>query len=244
MPADTDLQVIFFDAYGTIFIGGETDDPAGALQRGLAAAGIAVEHEVLGVALKAEMNYYRYSQRAVRTREDMEQLRLECGQIIIDGIGGAEVCPLSDAEVAAILVAAFPGRVFPELRGAVARARAAGCRVGVLSNFSYMLPMILGDLGIGELFDFIIHSAGVGFEKPHPRIFHTALQEARVAPHQAALIGDTYEEDVAGATTAGMVAVFLDRAGESTARHGLKADNLLDAVELALGATAPSSPPT
>jgi FMN phosphatase YigB (HAD superfamily) len=242
LPADPDLQVIFFDAYGTIFIGGETDDPTEALRRGLAGAGVEVEHEVLGAALKQEMNHYRYSQRAVRTREDMERLRRECGQIIIDGIGGPAVCPLSDAEVAVILVAAFPGRVFPELPDAVARAREAGCRVGVLSNFSYMLPMILDDLGIGDLFDFIIHSAGVGFEKPHPRIFHAALQQAAVAPHQAALIGDTYEEDVAGATAAGMVAVFLDRAGEAPVRHGLKADNLLDAVEMALGATRPSRP--
>lgn len=241
MTADTALRVIFFDAYGTIFIGGNSDDPTAELRRGLAAAGVAVDHDLLGAALKREMNHYRHRQRAVRTREELETLRRECGEIIIDGIGGPPACPLSDAEVAAILIATFPGRVFPELPDAVTRARAAGCRVGVLSNFSYLLPMILDDLGIGHLFDLIIHSAGVGFEKPHPRIFHAALQAADIAPHQAALIGDTYDEDVAGATAAGMVAVFLDRSGESTAA-GLTATNLVDAVDLALTATAPSAP--
>lgn len=188
------------------------------------------------------MNHYRHRQRTVRTRDELEDLRRECGQIIIDGVGGPAACSLSDAEVAAILIATFPGRVFPDLPDAVARARAAGCRVGVLSNFSYLLPMILDDLGIGDLFDFVIHSAGVGFEKPHPRIFHAALEKADIAPHQAALIGDTYDEDVAGATAAGMIAVFLDRSGESTSRHDLTAGNLSDAVELALNATGPSAP--
>ena len=239
MSGSKSPRVIFFDAYGTIFTGGNSDDPTTDLRRGLAAAGVEAEHDVLAAALKQEMIHYRHRQRGVRTREGLEELRRECGQIIIDGIGGSEVCPLSDAEVADILIATFPSRVFPELPEAVARARAAGCRVGVLSNFSYLLPMILDDLEIGELFDFVVHSAGVGFEKPHPHIFHAALQEADVAPHQAALIGDTYGEDVAGATAAGMIAVFLDRAGDSTLKHGLVAGNLLDAVELALNATSP-----
>ncbi len=241
MPGTKSPRVIFFDAYGTIFTGSSSDDHTADLRRGLAEGGVEAEHDLLAAALKQEMNHYRHRQRGVRTREELEELRRECGQIIIDGIGGTEVCPLSDAEVAAILIAMFPGRVFPDLAEAVARARDAGCRVGVLSNFSYLLPMILDDLGIGELFDFVIHSAGAGFEKPHPRIFHAALQEADVAPHQAALIGDTYGEDVAGATAAGMIAVFLDRSGGSTVKHELVAGNLLDAVELALNASAPKS---
>ena len=242
MPDTESPRVIFFDAYGTIFTGGISDDPTADLRRGLAGAGVEVEHDLLAAALKREMTHFRHAQRGVRAREELEELRRECGQIIIDEIGGPEVCPLSDAEVAAILVATFPGRVFPDLAEAVARARTAGCRVGVLSNFSYLLPMILDDLGMGELFDFVVHSAGVGFEKPHPRIFHAALEEADVAPQQAALIGDTYGEDVAGATAAGMIAVFLDRAGKSTVRHELVAVNLPHAVELALNASAPKPP--
>ncbi len=241
MPGNNPPRVIFFDAYGTIFTGGDSDDPTAEFRRGLARAGVQVDYGVLAAALQREMNHYRHRQRGVRTRAGLEELRRECGQIIIDGVGGPEVCPLSDIEVAAILIATFPGRVFPDLPDAVARARAAGCRIGILSNFSYLLPMILDDLGIGDLFDLVIHSAGVGFEKPHPRIFHAALQEADIAPHQAALIGDTYEEDVAGATAAGMIAVYLDRSGNSTLKHSLVAANLLDAVDLALNATAPSS---
>jgi FMN phosphatase YigB (HAD superfamily) len=241
LPGTESPRVIFFDAYGTIFTSGDSDDPTADLRRGLAEAGVEVDHDLLAAALKREMNHYRHRQRGVRTREELEELRRECGQIIIDGLGGAGVCPLSDAEVAAILIATFPGRVFPDLAEAVARARTAGCRVGVLSNFSYLLPMILDDLGIGGDFDFVIHSAGVGFEKPHPRIFHAALQTAAVAPHQAALIGDTYGEDMAGATAAGMIAVFLDRSGGSTVKHELVAANLPDAVELALNARAPKS---
>lgn len=235
--SETRVRTILFDAYGTLFTGGISDDPTTDLHRSLSKAGVKVKHQLLATTLKMEMAYYRRNQRAIRTQKELDKLRLECGQIIVDGIGGAKVCHLTNVEMSSLLVSTFPSWIFSDVHKAIKRARDAGCSIGVLSNFSFLLPVILEELGIANLFDFIIHSAGVGFEKPHPRIFHVALEKADVAPYQAALIGDTYEEDIVGASTLGMIGVLLDRSKNSNIQHNPTACDLPQAVELALSGT-------
>ncbi len=92
--------------------------------------------------------------------------------------------------------------VLDELRG-------AGLRLGLVSN------------GIRDLSEFVVHhrldvdavvgSRAHGFVKPHPTIFEAALQQLGVAAAEAAMVGDSIEEDVEGARALGMRAILLDR---------------------------------
>ena len=52
--------------------------------------------------------------------------------------------------------------------------------VGAVSNWVWNLPELLHALDLVALFDFIAASARIGFEKPHPRIFQWALEQANV----------------------------------------------------------------
>ena len=96
---------------------------------------------------------------------------------------------------------------------ALARLRAAGLRLGVVSNSDGRVEEALEAAGLRRYFDVVIDSALVGVEKPDPAIFRTALEVLDVRPEEALHVGDLYEVDVLGARAAGLAAVLLMPAG-------------------------------
>jgi HAD superfamily hydrolase (TIGR01509 family) len=93
----------------------------------------------------------------------------------------------------------------------LARLRAAGLRLGVVSNSDGRVEEALQAAGLRQYFDTVVDSALVGVEKPDPRIFQAALEALGVAPDEALYVGDLYEIDIVGARAAGIEAVLLGR---------------------------------
>jgi putative hydrolase of the HAD superfamily len=122
----------------------------------------------------------------------------------------------------------------PEASVALARAKAAGLIVGVISNSNGMARSILEKTGLAGHLDFVIDSGIVGVEKPDPRIFHLALEHARVPAAAACYVGDLYSVDVVGARRAGLDAVLLDPHGYWGPRDCALARGVDDAVRLCL----------
>jgi putative hydrolase of the HAD superfamily len=91
------------------------------------------------------------------------------------------------------------------------RLRAAGLRLGVVSNSDGRVEQALRAAGLRHYFDVVVDSALIGVEKPDPRIFQAALSALGVAPEEALYVGDLYEIDVLGARAAGIEAVLLGR---------------------------------
>jgi HAD superfamily hydrolase (TIGR01509 family) len=92
---------------------------------------------------------------------------------------------------------------------ALARLRAAGFRLGVVSNSDGRADEALRAAGLRQYFDVVVDSSVVGLEKPDPRIFHAALDQLGAAASETLYVGDLYEVDVAGARAAGIEAVLL-----------------------------------
>lgn len=91
----------------------------------------------------------------------------------------------------------------------LARLRAAGLRLGVVSNSDGRVEQALQAAGLREYFDVVMDSALIGVEKPDPRIFQAALNALGVTPEEALYVGDLYEVDILGAEAAGITAVLL-----------------------------------
>ena len=102
-------------------------------------------------------------------------------------------------------------RLFPGAREVVERARRAGWRVAVVSNWSHALEPLLGDLGVRP--DAVLSSAVEGLEKPDPELFHRALRRVGARAEGSLHAGDSLENDVLGARSAGLEAVLVDRSG-------------------------------
>lgn len=92
---------------------------------------------------------------------------------------------------------------------ALQQLRAAGLRLGVVSNSDGRVEQALQSAGLRDYFDVVIDSSLVGVEKPDPRIFRVALDALGVEPAEALYVGDLYEVDVLGARAAGVDAVLL-----------------------------------
>lgn len=66
---------------------------------------------------------------------------------------------------------------------------------------------MLETFGVWEAFDSYTSSEAVGYKKPDRRMFETALGKADVAGEQAVMIGDRYENDMAGADALDMTTI-------------------------------------
>jgi HAD superfamily hydrolase (TIGR01509 family) len=126
-------------------------------------------------------------------------------------------------------------RADPEAVPSLRRVKAAGLIAGVISNSNGSVRSILEEAGLAPDLDFIIDSGVVGVEKPDPRIFRVALEQAQVPPEAALYVGDLYSVDVVGARRAGLGAVLLDPRGYWGPRDCPLARGLADAVRFCLG---------
>lgn len=95
---------------------------------------------------------------------------------------------------------------------AASRAAAAGAPL-VTPNIDPRLPLEDGDFlpGCGALVAAVTTAAGVApvvVGKPEPPLFRIALRRLGLAPHQAAMVGDSPVSDVAGARALGMRTVL------------------------------------
>lgn len=121
---------------------------------------------------------------------------------------------------------------------ALARAKAAGLVVGVISNSNGTVEGTLQATGLASRIDFVLDSSRVGVEKPDPRIFRLGVERAGVTAGEAVYVGDLYSVDVLGARAAGLQAVLMDPGGCWPPRDCPTATTALDAVRLLLATRA------
>ncbi|UCF67170.1 MAG: HAD family hydrolase [Acidobacteriota bacterium] len=104
-------------------------------------------------------------------------------------------------------------RPVPGARAVLERLRAAGRRLGVISNAEGQVEADLRAAGFGDLLETVIDSHLVGVAKPDRRIFEIALERMRADPGQAVYVGDVPAFDVDGPRAAGIPAILLDPHG-------------------------------
>ena len=101
--------------------------------------------------------------------------------------------------------------VYDDVLPALESLQHAGLRLAVVSNWDSRLPRLLHGLGLSPWFELVLTSAAAGVSKPHPDIFHAALARLRLEPAEALHVGDSEDDDIAGAHAAGLRAVRIDR---------------------------------
>lgn len=193
------VRAVFLDALGTLV---ELEPPWVPLRRRVPAE---VSDERLEAALRAEMAYYREHAHEGRDEASLADLRRRCAALVSEQLG-VEIGPGE-------LVDAIRFEAFPDAEPALRELRERGKKLVAVSNWDCSLPDVLGRVGLGELLDGTVSSAGAGARKPDAAIFAPALELAGVTAEQALHVGDTPEEDVDGARAAGIRPLLIDRDG-------------------------------
>lgn len=102
----------------------------------------------------------------------------------------------------------------PDVVPALERFRALGLTLVVVSNANGRLCHLFDRLGLSRHFDVMLDSHEWNVEKPDPRLFQIALEQARAEAHRTAHVGDLFHIDVMGARRAGLrEGILLDSAG-------------------------------
>ena len=91
-----------------------------------------------------------------------------------------------------------------DVKPALERLRRLEVTLVVVSNANGKLRYLFDRLGLTQYFDVVLDSFEWGVEKPHPRLFKLALEQADARPETTAHVGDLYHIDVAGARAAGL----------------------------------------
>jgi HAD superfamily hydrolase (TIGR01549 family) len=150
-------------------------------------------------AFRAEVAYYVEHHLEGRDPESLAGLRRRCAAVA--GITVDE------------LMAAIRFETFDDVVPALTELRARGLSLVAVSNWDCSLSEVLERLGIAALLDGVVVSALVGVAKPGARIFEQALTLAGCGPAEVLHVGDSPENDIAGARAVGIRAVLLDRSG-------------------------------
>jgi len=100
--------------------------------------------------------------------------------------------------------------IMPGVPAALERLHSLGLQLVVVSNADGTVAALFEELGLRHLFEHIVDSGVVGFEKPDSRIFQHALNVSGGTPDRTLHVGDVYDVDVAGARAAGIHALLLD----------------------------------
>jgi putative hydrolase of the HAD superfamily len=203
-------RAILLDALGTLVA---LQPPAPRLRTELAQRfGVSVSLAQAERAITAEIAYYRAHFDQGSDERGMKALRHSCVLALRAELPQqAESLPIERLTEALLGSIAFSA--YADVLPVLGVARAQGVRLVVVSNWDISLHDLLARLRIGPLLDGIVTSAQQGARKPDPAIFVRGLELAGVGPAEAIHVGDSVEEDVAGARSAAIEPVLIRRDG-------------------------------
>ena len=132
---------------------------------------------------------------------------------IIDGMGGSGPgVEAASRDIYSEWGACHHFDLYEDVPEVLRRIHAAGIQIGLISNTQRCLASFQSHFSLDGLFAVALSSYEHGFMKPHPSIFHAALQQVSATPAQAVMVGDSLLHDIEGARSIGMRGVLVARA--------------------------------
>jgi HAD superfamily hydrolase (TIGR01549 family) len=202
------LRAVLFDVDFTLFRPGPELGPEGYRRAG----------ERHGLTLDPDRyDYARAKALTIEQRSDPElvhddEVWIAFTEQIILGMGGdadgARAC-------AAHLVSEWERHenffLYEDVLPVLEDLRRRQIKIGLVTNGQRDLDEFVAHHGLDV--DAMVGSRAHGRIKPHPSIFAAALTALGTAAEETAMVGDSYEDDIAGARALGMRAILLDRDG-------------------------------
>jgi putative hydrolase of the HAD superfamily len=203
------MSVVFLDALGTLV---ELQPPAPRLRRLLAERGFDVDEQRAAAGFQAEIAYYLGHHLDGSDRERLDDLRDRCAAAMMEAL---DLPGLDRATAREVMLGSLEFVPFGDVLPALAALR--DHTLVIVSNWDCSLPAWLGPTGLLEHVDGVVTSAEAGVAKPAAGIFERALELVDARPGDVTHVGDSLENDVAGARAVGIRAVLVARDGGAPA---------------------------
>jgi putative hydrolase of the HAD superfamily len=173
--------------------------------------GIDVTVDAFEEAFKASWAEWEHEGPFEATEEGSFQRLMALDRLVFGRLGYKDLPVSFFRDIDAAFHRRSAWHVFPDVLPALDAMRAAGFRLGVVSNWGWTAPELLHLLELSSHFEVLAISARVGYQKPHPAIFRHALDLMSAAPQDAIHVGDDPGADVVGARRAGIEPVLIVR---------------------------------
>ncbi|MFC5302280.1 haloacid dehalogenase type II [Azospira restricta] len=164
------IEVVVFDAYGTLF-------DVGSVARGA--------EEALGERWLALSELWRSKQLQYTWLRGLAGHHADFWQVTADALDfalaalGIDDPPLRERLLHRYLRIA----AYPEVPATLAALKARGLQLAILSNGSpAMLAAAVANAGIGDLLDAVLSVEAVGVYKPHPAVYGLAVDRFGIVP--------------------------------------------------------------
>jgi HAD superfamily hydrolase (TIGR01549 family) len=190
----------------------------------------------LGARFGLELDPARYDEARIAAVADLkrhpeldhdEEIWVEFTVRIVEGMGGGGPGARSCAvEMVRAWEHSHNFEIFEDVLPVLAELRRHRLRLGLVSNTSRDLEHFVDHHGLDV--DAVVSSGRFGKSKPHPSIFEHVLAALDVAPGDAAMVGDSIDDDVEGARALGMRGILIDRDG----RYPQERERLTDLLGL------------
>ncbi len=223
------LDAVLFDAFGTLFSPVSAGSPVAHLCRLMASDGVRVPPEHAERAIFAEVALYRTKFPLVRSEDELRRLEYEATDLVLSELA---LLDFPRDRMRQHLLDLFALTVFPDAEPALHTLQQRGLALGVVSNYNALLSAHLADLGLADWFSVIVNSADFGEQKPHPGIYHAAIEKLQVTPDRVLYVGDDVDNDYYGARQAGLHAVLLNRDAAPAAEGVREIQELTDIPDL------------
>lgn len=89
--------------------------------------------------------------------------------------------------------------------------RQSGLKLGLISNASPSVNIVIENLNLNKYFDSIVISYEVGYRKPDSRIYEIAAERLSLMPKDCIFVGDGNDQELDGAHKTGMLAIHIKR---------------------------------
>lgn len=223
-------RAIFFDVSALLY------GPQGAelLAEVFRSEGIAVTAEEVVDGLQALPADLKQARTQIRTEEQENDYHRAMIPALLRNVG---VPYPTDALIMRLLEAVhqYSGywSMHPETLPVLEELKKRGFSLGVIANWEPSLRRFLAEFELDAYFGVILSSMEAGIAKPDPILFRKATKEAGVRSEEALYVGPSINEDVAGALSAGLTPVWLNRTGINTGHEVLTITDLRGLLMLA-----------
>ncbi|MFO0877168.1 MAG: HAD-IA family hydrolase [Gemmataceae bacterium] len=208
MSTLTGLRAILFDAVGTLIHPEPSAGAAYALygQRFGSRLEGSVIRRRFAEAFAAEETYDATQAHRTDERRELERWQ-RIVRCVLDDVSEVQTC--FDA-LYQHFAKPTAWRIEPGAGDLLRQLQQRGYLVGLASNFDHRLREVIAGLAGLPPMTHLFISSEVGWKKPAVQFFDCACRAIELPPQQVLMVGDDVENDVEGATRAGMRALLLD----------------------------------
>lgn len=197
-PRLSEIRACVFDAYGTLF------DVNSAAAREQGALG--ERWQTLADTWRSKQLQYTWLRSLMGRHADFWQVTGDALDFALASL------KIEDAALRGRLMDLYLRLdVYPEVKATLARLKAAGMQVAILSNGTpAMLASAVENSGIGRWIDAVLSVEAVGIFKPHPTVYQLAVDHFAVTPGQICFLSSN-GWDAHGAGAFGFRVIWCNR---------------------------------